>query len=76
MSKSKCKEVLEYCSECDKITPFPDALCYYCGCHSPSGDLYDPDLNGNYWDQWAQGRQVVSYPLKDKKMYFSIIEKN
>ncbi|MEJ5105527.1 hypothetical protein [Chryseobacterium sp. MYb328] len=34
---------LEFCIECDKVTPFDEWQCIYCGCDTPFGVWADDD---------------------------------
>ncbi|NML70011.1 hypothetical protein HHL23_09380 [Chryseobacterium sp. RP-3-3] len=50
-----CKPIychLEFCLECDKVTPFIDWVCLYCGCDTPFGNYDDDDRPSEQDDEY------------------------
>lgn len=64
----KCKTedvVFEYCTECDKVTPFVKTLlCLYCGCDSPFGCFYDDDITDKQMSLYLKEHTISIGELK------------
>ena len=51
--------ILEFCLECDKVTPFVNTLkCLYCGCDSPFGEFYDDNINERQMNEYLNKNTI------------------
>lgn len=70
------KTIIEFCIECDKLTPFPDGFCYWCGCHSPFGDPEDPEIYDAFCDYYKKNAQTFDLKTLDKKQIINHINQS